>query len=162
MSQENTSSYGRSLSIVWRSYLSFYPEEIGTNKIDLRHIVSYKKKIFIIYKYLLQCPDDCTCLHDSAWKHNVITCSHRSENISRQFWENIFRCSVVRIWYDISVLLVIISRVMPYHCNNYHKSHLLHGFPVQNMHQCRTAIEARRDIKVGFMLHSVAILLIIL
>lgn len=99
MSQENTSSYGRSLSIVWRSYLSFYPEEIGTNKIDLRHIVSYKKKIFIIYKYLLQCPDDCTCLHDSAWKHNVITCSHRSENISRQFWENIFRCSVVRMIY---------------------------------------------------------------
>jgi hypothetical protein len=25
----------------------------------------------------MQCPDGCTCYHDSAWKHNVIQCSNR-------------------------------------------------------------------------------------
>lgn len=32
---------------------------------------------FVACDCRMQCPDDCTCLHDSAWKHNVITCSHR-------------------------------------------------------------------------------------
>lgn len=30
----------------------------------------------------MQCPDDCTCLHDSAWKHNVIACSHRLHSVA--------------------------------------------------------------------------------
>ena len=25
----------------------------------------------------MQCPDECTCLHDSTWKHNIIQCSNR-------------------------------------------------------------------------------------
>lgn len=35
---------------------------------------------FVACDCRMQCPDDCTCLHDSAWKHNVIACSHRLHN----------------------------------------------------------------------------------
>ena len=108
--QENTLSYGRSLSIVWRLYLFCYPEETGTNKMDLRHTtycVKYKYNIFSV----LTTARVSTTLPGSTMSSLALT----GQKI---FHAKYFRCSVTP--YDISVLLVIISRVMPCHCNNYH------------------------------------------